>query len=149
MTETERVAKLIYLCKSKQSWLGRRQYCSVSTELRERRFSFRKIEWSERNKSKTRREGRGRMPYLTLFLTVAILFKPLFDQWATTCDCGSPVNNSGYHLLTCKLHGGPVREHDSIVSVWSTCLRSVGVYHKQEVRNRYVDMFWASRHSYF
>ena len=79
MTETERVVKLIYLCKSKQSWLGRRQYCSVSTELREGRFSFRKIEWSERNKSKTRREGRGRMPYLTLFLaseTVAILFKP-------------------------------------------------------------------------
>ena len=34
-----------------------------------------------------------------------------------------------------------MREHDSIVSVWSTCLRSVGVYHKQEVRNRYVDSF--------
>ena len=66
---------------------------------------------------------------------------PLFDQWATTCDCGSPVDDSGYHLLTCKLHGGPVREHDSIVSVWSTCLRSVGVYHKQQVRNRYVDSF--------
>ena len=66
---------------------------------------------------------------------------PLFDQRATTCDCGSPVDNSGYQLLTCKLHGGPVREHDSIVSVWSTCLRSVGVYHKQEVRNRYIDSF--------
>ena len=36
---------------------------------------------------------------------------------------------------------GPVREHDSIVSVWSTCLRSVRVYHKQEVKNRYVDSF--------
>ena len=57
------------------------------------------------------------------------------------CDCGSPVDNSGYHLLMCKLHAGPVREHDSIVSVWSACLRSVGVYHKQEVRNRYVDSF--------
>ena len=34
-----------------------------------------------------------------------------------------------------------MRERDSIVSVWSTCLRSVGVYHKQEVRNRYVDSF--------
>ena len=34
-----------------------------------------------------------------------------------------------------------MREHDSIVSVWSTCLKSVGVYHKQEVRNRYVDSF--------
>ena len=32
-----------------------------------------------------------------------------------------------------------MREHDSIV--WSACLRSVGVYHKQEVRNRYVDSF--------
>ena len=55
------------------------------------------------------------------------------------------MDNSGYHLLTCKLHGRPVREHDSSSQfgqhVWSTCLRSVGVYHKQEVRNRYVDSF--------
>ena len=41
--------------------------------------------------------------------------------------------------LQAYLRPWPVREHDSIISVWSTCLRSVGVYHKQEVKYRYVD----------
>ena len=70
---------------------------------------------------------------------------PLFDNWISSCDCGSTVDRFGYHLLTCKRHGGPVWEHDLIVSAWSSCLNSVSVLHKKEVRNRYVDSFGQAR----
>ncbi|XP_062499045.1 uncharacterized protein LOC134176390 [Corticium candelabrum] len=64
---------------------------------------------------------------------------PIFGQWAVTCDCGATVDEGAYHLLTCKRHGGPIWQHDFIVSAWCRCLNSADVLHKKEVRNLYVD----------
>ena len=40
------------------------------------------------------------------------------------CDCGVKLDSLGYHLLTCKFGGGPVWQHNSLVSTWSKCLKS-------------------------
>ena len=49
------------------------------------------------------------------------------------------VTDSGYHLIICKTGGGPVWTHDSVVSTWSDCLRSIDIHHKKEPRQRYRD----------
>ena len=35
--------------------------------------------------------------------------------WATKCECGKSLDVEGYHLLTCKMGGGPVWSHNSVV----------------------------------
>ncbi|XP_062522026.1 uncharacterized protein LOC134196821 [Corticium candelabrum] len=55
------------------------------------------------------------------------------------CECDANLDNTGYHLLTCKKGGGPVWSHDSIVSEWSDCLRHLQIHHKREPRDRYTD----------
>ena len=42
-----------------------------------------------------------------------------FSSWKTSCNCGALIDDSGYHLLTCKTGGGPIWSHESISSVWS------------------------------
>lgn len=64
---------------------------------------------------------------------------PLPVEKLTTCNCGSPIDCHGYHLLTCKRNGGPVKSHDAMVSCWSHCLKDVNILHTVEPRNRYVD----------
>ena len=59
-----------------------------------------------------------------------------FSSLINNCNCGRPVDDSGYHLLTCKTGGGPVWTHNSIVSVWSDCLK---IHHKKEPRNRFTN----------
>ena len=56
---------------------------------------------------------------------------------ATTCECGKPLDATGYHLLTCKTGGVPVRSHDKIVSTWSDCLNHIRLPHKVEPRQQY------------
>ena len=46
---------------------------------------------------------------------------------------------NGFHLITCKTGDGPVWTHDSLMSVWSECLRSRHLQHKCEPRDRYVN----------
>ena len=53
------------------------------------------------------------------------------------CDCGKPIDQEGYHLLTCKTGGGPVWIHNTIASVWSECLKHLNKKLIQEPRNRY------------
>ena len=60
-----------------------------------------------------------------------------FEDWRLVCDCGKDVDN--YHLLTCKMGGGPVWKHDEIVAGWSSCLHELNLHHKKEVRYGYVD----------
>ena len=60
-----------------------------------------------------------------------------FEDWGLVCNCGKDVDN--YHLLTCKMGGGPVWEHDEIVAGWSSCLHELNLHHKKEVRYWYVD----------
>ena len=62
-----------------------------------------------------------------------------FSSLINNCNCGRPVDDSGYHLLTCKTGGGPVWTHNSIVSVWSDCLKSLKIHHKKEPRNRFTN----------
>ena len=31
-----------------------------------------------------------------------------FPSWLDQCECGRPLDNKGYHLITCNLGGGPV-----------------------------------------
>ena len=61
------------------------------------------------------------------------------SDWIGACNCGAPLDESGYHLLTCKTGGGPVWSHESIAGVWSDCLRSLSIHHRRELRNRYID----------
>ncbi|XP_062504332.1 uncharacterized protein LOC134181136 [Corticium candelabrum] len=60
-------------------------------------------------------------------------------RWIEQCDCGTALDEMGYHLLTCKKGGGPVWSHDSIVSEWDDCLRQLQIHHKKEPRDRYND----------
>ena len=39
----------------------------------------------------------------------------------------------------CKYRGGPVWEHNSILSTWSNCLSELQIGHQTEPRNRYTD----------
>ena len=48
------------------------------------------------------------------FLRLGIPF-PYF-QIVTKCDCGTSLDEHGYHLLTWKFGGGPVWQHNTIVS---------------------------------
>ena len=47
-------------------------------------------------------------------------------RWIEQCDCGTALDEMGYHLLTCKKGGGPVWSHDSIVSEWDDQGRHMG-----------------------
>ena len=59
-----------------------------------------------------------------------------FSSWIAQCECGK---EEGYHLLTCKFGGGPVWEHNTILSRSSDCLNELQICHHKEARNRYVD----------
>ena len=68
------------------------------------------------------------------------LGQPLpFNGCITKCDCGSDLCFFGYHLLTCKLGGGLVWQHNSIVSAWSNCLNELQLHHCKEPRNLYIE----------
>ena len=62
-----------------------------------------------------------------------------FSQVVTQCDCGACLDKYGYHLLTCKYGGGPVWQHNTIVSTWAKCLDELSIPHQVEPRNRYAD----------
>ena len=59
------------------------------------------------------------------------------SSWITICNCGADVDDSSYHLLTCKTGGGPVWCHESISSIWSDCFCRLRIHHRREPRNRY------------
>ena len=54
--------------------------------------------------------------YLRLGLPVRSL------EFLSSCQCEAVLDDSGYHLLTCKVGGGPVWSHESIANVWADCL---------------------------
>ena len=75
-----------------------------------------------------------------------------YPEWINKCDCGRPLeihgeDADGFHLITCKTGGGPVRTHDSMMSVWSECLSSLHLPHKCEPRDKYVKFQQLSRYS--
>ena len=51
---------------------------------------------------------------------------------------GKQLDPDGYHLITCKIGGGLVWTHNSIVGVWSQCLSHLHIVHK-EPKHRYSD----------
>ena len=61
------------------------------------------------------------------------------SKWVESCNCNASLDNSGYHLLTCKTGEGPIWSHESIAGVWSECLRSLRIHHCREPRNRYTN----------
>ena len=61
-----------------------------------------------------------------------------FNSCVTHCNCGTELDADGYHLLTCKLGGGPVWEHN-LVAEWCQCLRDLQLHHKKEPKNQYID----------
>ena len=61
-----------------------------------------------------------------------------FNGCIPQCDCGSYLDGSGYHLMSCKWGGGPVWTHECISNVWSDCLRSLQMHHRREPRHRYI-----------
>ena len=42
-------------------------------------------------------------------------------------------------LSVCKFGGGPVWQHNTIVSTWAKCLDELNIPHQVEPRNRYTD----------
>ena len=62
-----------------------------------------------------------------------------FSNWIAQCECGKDVDKEGYHMLTCKHGGGPVWEHNTILSCWSECLNELQIFHHKEPRNRYAE----------
>ena len=62
-----------------------------------------------------------------------------FHSLITTCECGRSLDSEGFHLLTCKHGGGPVRMHNAVVAGWSDCFRDLDLHHKLEPRDRYVN----------
>ena len=59
-----------------------------------------------------------------------------FSSWGLICQCGKEVNE--FHLLTCKLGGGPVWQHNEIVAGWNSCLQDLTIHHHKEPRFRYL-----------
>ena len=57
-----------------------------------------------------------------------------FSSCLVKCDCNATLDNEGYHLMTCKLGGGPVFTHERLKSEWSECLRELQLHHKKEPR---------------
>ena len=62
-----------------------------------------------------------------------------FSSCISHCNCGASLDIDGYHLLTCKLGGGPVWEHNILVSEWCECLRDLQLHHRKEPRNLYIN----------
>ena len=42
-------------------------------------------------------------------------------------------------IVICKFGGGPVWQHNTIVSTWAKCLDELNIPHQVEPRNRYTD----------
>ena len=62
-----------------------------------------------------------------------------FAACVTSCNCGSAIDRSGYHLLTCKTGAGPVWAHNCVVSGWADCVRDAGLACKVEPRHEYLN----------
>ena len=57
----------------------------------------------------------------------------------STCGCEKDVDGDGYHFLTFKSGGGPIRTHETLSSVWSNCLQQLNMTYQQESRKRYIN----------
>ena len=53
------------------------------------------------------------------------------------CECRKTIDREGYHLLTCKVGGGPVWSHNCMVSVWADCLSQLHVLYYIEPKDCY------------
>ena len=62
-----------------------------------------------------------------------------FKSCIYKCECGIELDGTGYHLFTCKFGGGPVWQHDSIVSGWCSCLNELQLHHLKEPREQYTE----------
>ena len=62
-----------------------------------------------------------------------------YSQIVTKCDCGANLDEHCYRVLTCKFGGGPVWQHNTIMSTWAKCLDKLNIPHQVEPRNRYTD----------
>ena len=54
-----------------------------------------------------------------------------------TDNRGKSVDPHGYHLLTCKLGGGPIRRHDHLSDSLYDLLRYLGFRCKKELQNQF------------
>ena len=68
-------------------------------------------------------------------LGMAMPLPLLADEYE--CECGKTIDREGYHLLTCKIGGGPVWSHICMVSVWADCLSQLHVPYYIEPKDRY------------
>ena len=48
-------------------------------------------------------------------------------------QCGQEVDDKGYHLLTCKFGGGPIRRHDHFLDCYYDMLRSIDFRCRKEL----------------
>ena len=86
-------------------------------------------------------------PQKSLRLTPASLLSGSIEDGLPKChlevvchtECGKVLDKDRYHLLSCKRGGGPIWQHDSVVSGWSECLREVGLHHRKEPKDRYTN----------
>ena len=59
------------------------------------------------------------------------------SKWLSLCECGAALDDTAYHLSSCKFVGGPIWCHISIAGVWTDCLRELHLPCRREPRHRY------------
>ena len=70
---------------------------------------------------------------LRLLLRLGVSLPQLSNIKKCINQCGKDVDQKGYHLLTCKFGGGPIRRHDHFLDSYYDMLRSVDFRCKKEI----------------
>lgn len=68
--------------------------------------------------------------YTGNFLTANLLMS--IARLAEACNCGTQLDRDDFHLLICKLGGGLLLTHNSVLSCWTDCLWDVDVLYKKK-----------------
>ena len=66
-----------------------------------------------------------------------VRFAVCSSEWLRSCECGAALDDTAYHLLSCKFGGGPIWCHESISEVWMDCLRELHLPCRREPRHQY------------
>ena len=59
------------------------------------------------------------------FMRLGVSLPQLSNVKKCVNQCGKDIDQKGYHLLTCKFGGGPIRRHDHFLDSYYDMLRSV------------------------
>ena len=67
------------------------------------------------------------------FMRLGVSLPQLNNIKKCVSQCDKDVDDKGYHLLTCKFGGGPIRRHDHFMDSFYEMLRSVDLHCRKEL----------------